>query len=349
MSTRPSEYGALPTEVLYNISQYGIAPPTLNPQYIVEEVQLIDSNFPWASELMREYLKFTQSQDSLYNVMSDTFKVLGRYSGVINTIDLMRTIDVRNDNFVPTNELNPSGDVTMTVSMPHTNDVVKQIRRRGVSYNDNNIYIELPRGSNKVDVVNALYLCSTVRTPQSLGLRGSAHTGNGTFNSNRTYDYAQLINNVRNEDLPSVLPEIFRTIPSDTEVVTELLRINPKYDFGNTLAWIRTRSETCERVRSDARLLAMYDLLVNDSLAITRVDITPDGIIRDMDISITADPGEYLRLLGIPGDAYSVDVGDLNRLLIDYDGQQLSYWVSRIYSDFVTARACIAYNPIGYW
>jgi len=53
----------LPDEILLGISEYGNVTPNLNPEYIYDEIQSIDPNFPWRSELTLEQ---SRANNNLY-------------------------------------------------------------------------------------------------------------------------------------------------------------------------------------------------------------------------------------------------------------------------------------------
>jgi len=53
---------SIPQELLFNVSTYGIPPPSLSPHYIYREVNNLNtrsSNFPWCSEWLLHHLRKT--------------------------------------------------------------------------------------------------------------------------------------------------------------------------------------------------------------------------------------------------------------------------------------------------
>jgi len=57
------DLSVLPEELLLQVSSFGVIHPNLSPSYIYDEINSIDPNFPWQSELILEQLR---SENELY-------------------------------------------------------------------------------------------------------------------------------------------------------------------------------------------------------------------------------------------------------------------------------------------
>lgn len=224
-------FSQLPQDVLLEVSQYGNVAPSLNPEYIRSVVSSIDPNFPWYQELI---LEMEKRDNPLYHLLS------GRYPG-------MRAIRTHEED---PNTLIIEGNLPLISQFLDRLDIdyiINPVDNTVVAHVPNHLLQQLDQAEHMINIrpiINSqIDIYSSI--PQE-------------------YDYLtdKILRTTRES-----LREYFNRIPSDEEIIQAILRINPKYDLGSLLQWLRYRRDVCSSIR-DTLALNMINLFKNDIVSI---------------------------------------------------------------------------------
>ena len=333
----------LPQELLFNISEYGQVPEGLTPEYIEQSVRNIDPNFDWSKEFTLEYLR---SRDGLYREVGDVLSLIPVTS--INEI-----------------QLKPGRQYESIITVPI--EGIRQSTIDGIISSHQGSYIQgdkihipidvsIVDPSGVLDIRRAMYLAhprtDLVSSEDVLSLNKDDMEGEDL--AVIRYNYPWLLNTMEKRGLPGAFPRWFREIPTDLEIIQAILALNPQYNLGDLLAWIKSRAEICNR----AETTAMYRLISEGNItAIEQVDRSsdpqekrlifygyPDPIMEYLENAGVKNPSSNTGppLMGIISEGGGYVMKDFNTQLHPLM-QQIARSVVR---DFLASRMCLtAYTP----
>jgi len=350
----------LPQELLFNVSEYGQVTPGLTPEYILNEVKSLDPNFDWSKEFTLEYLRATDH----------TYKRFGR---------ILRSMDPTRDDCIDTRLSDRrwrqgSWDLRILRSCIDT-DTVDWIESSYPGVDNDGYYVHIPidddmaNDRTRIRIDRGMYLAHP-RTSLRVHYYPLYSSKRGLNTQDLTivrHKYPWLLNTMEKRGLPGAFPRWFGEIPTDLEIITAILQLNPEYDLGDLLRWLGDRSEVCNLVKNTE----MYRLVSEHHIDYIEVDDL-GGALSDSDSdsdSDSIDMGDpqivkrlimhgtdplYLKRMGvknIDGDDPRL-FGQTDRgipsvsVLFDSSQKQMYALIQSIIRDYMASRMCLMnYSP----
>jgi hypothetical protein len=248
----------LPQEILFKISEFGQIIHCNDRlqrtylQYIIDEVSLLDPNFPWMSELMIHYLRMT---DILYNVVSIT----GKLSLTRNTIA------VDSINGIPENIITLLHNNCMEFNVIDNEIIVCNLTQDQLINS-----LSLIDVRSQFNIISEPSMDTIIKTTHALSCDQYIRNHVDNRGIPRQDDYLFMIEN-------ACLPEeIGLECPSDLQVLEMIISINPEFNVGELLRWLRDRFCVRQTLRnntfkcSDARInrwiYIAYDLITSGTM-----------------------------------------------------------------------------------
>lgn len=279
----------LPEELLFNVSQFGQVTPGLTAEYILREVNLLQRGrllsqgrlFDWAKEFTLEYLRAT---DSLYRQIGSILKEIPPES--LNNVRLVMDELTINANALTDRQIGRILEASDRVNVP-TRVITTYGTMPSTEYREITIPVTVTNlfGSQE-QILNAAYLAhprTTTDKPENRGYYYDQYYSMTTRKSpgiDTRHDYPWLLATINRVSLPQAFPRWFPRqtglrptsiyVPSDLEIVRAILRLNPRYDLGDLLNWLRARDEVCSRVSSTN----IYELITQGVLQAIQVNNT---------------------------------------------------------------------------
>lgn len=225
-----NSFSRLPQDVLLEVSQYGNVAPSLNPEYIRSVVSSIDPNFPWYQELT---LELEKRGNPFYALLS------GRYPG-------MRAVRAYGESL---NTVIIEGNLPLisqfldTLNIDH---IINPVDNAVIAHIPNNLLLQLDQAEHMMNIRPVV--SSRIDAYSSIP---------------REYDHVtcEILKTTRQS-----LRDYFDGIPSDTDIIQAIIRINPKYDLGGIIQWLRYRRDVCSSI-TDPLTLEMINLF-NDVISV---------------------------------------------------------------------------------
>uniref|UniRef100_A0A6C0BL26 Uncharacterized protein n=1 Tax=viral metagenome TaxID=1070528 RepID=A0A6C0BL26_9ZZZZ len=217
----------LPEEIAFKISEYGQILPLLDLQYIVDEVRVLDPNFSWYSELMIHYLR---KVDVFYNVMIIPGKLRLTYDSIILEADDPISDDITN--------LLYNNNIECTIEV-----------NKLIIYNVSQE--QLINSSSLIDVRSKFLISrdpaiDTIITSKTEQHR--SHEGRHSIDNRGVSMRDDYLLMIENTTLPR---ELGLDSPSDVEILEIILELDPKFNVGELLHWLRTRSEVIKALKDN--------------------------------------------------------------------------------------------------
>jgi len=384
MSFINSLYPELPQELLLNISEYGRVPPRLTSDYILQEVNSLlpsGQSFPWEREFILEYLR---DNDELYQEIGDILRLIP-----LNNIgDVYIGGRVGDDLRISASTLSESTINRILTNIPEAYmDKETIVMHGGDTVQYDIIDIPLEDSYTKDDLSRALYLAhprtSLVHNgygpPTLIVTRDRMNNPDYTSPEDSDeeeeepryvdidvrYDYPWLLATTNRRMLPILFPEIFkraqfrtrsrrntRDVLTDKEIIEGVLRLNPEYDLGDLLQWLRARREVCNRIRQSIEeggsLGVMNELVARYGVNTVGIVHLPFGSYSDFTVIVDnpENAGEVLRIItdlgarGVRPNSIRVD-GDTIRITVRNAIDQQGYEIAeRLTDEFIAVRMC---------
>uniref|UniRef100_A0A6C0BM27 Uncharacterized protein n=1 Tax=viral metagenome TaxID=1070528 RepID=A0A6C0BM27_9ZZZZ len=230
----------VPEELLFTIAEFGQVPNGLSAEYIIEEVNRLEPNFNWSSEFIIEYLR---SIDPLYPLMAELKKpdveiIIsddGQFSIAPPEIDDDDSDDEKemHETEAEIYAILERYDYEYYTDIGTINVITPELKQYNIYGSD--LLVD-PRPDPLTDRLDRM-IKLTVDRLEIIGEDGEFMSDVPIQN-----DYAYLIEHASPELIQDVFPGLFPSPPTDIDLITRMLEINPSYNLGSLLSWLRIRS-----------------------------------------------------------------------------------------------------------
>jgi len=341
----------LPEELLFTVSTYGQVPPGLTPEYILREVNRVSHRpVEWAKEFTLEYLRAT---DRLYRNVGDVLRIIP-IDRILQAFPHNNTLVVEIEGLSVSEADHISRSVDPSVRMERLKDISTDRSLYSLS-----IPMKEPIDSSddELQIRNLLYLANPRTSLDASRIRGRYSMVKSSDPGDVRRNYPWLIATMDKLGLARAFPRwfpqpprVYRSsvyIPSDIEIIRAILRVNPKYNLGDLLNWLRARLEICHSVQESHP--DMYRLVTQGIIQEIEVSRYSTALRLSMMVARSSQRREialYLSSMGFSPDMNPLEVVRSATVDVPRDDPEGILVLQSIINSFMTVRMCLLnYSP----